>query len=311
MSEPIYGIPPDVIHGSAFHLLSAAPLNWGMDACFVDRLRTAGGDGEGEVIAVLDTGADPSHPEFPPERWHAPPWSDVPGEGPQDGNFHGPHCMGTAAGRTPTIGVGFRAKVMSGKCLSNSGQGQQSWIMASARKAIDRGATVVSISIGGRGFLASMEPIFQQMNARGIIPVVAAGNERQQGGIVADQSSALVVAAVNRAGQFAPFSNPAANGDILSVAAPGVDIVSARTGGGYMSMSGTSMATPFVAGIVACVQSARVKAGLPRLTTAEFKKLFAVRSVDAGTPGPDRDYGPGLIDGGLLANSLVRNPTVQ
>lgn len=307
MSTPIYRLPPDLIIGDVFGTLEAAPTNWGMKATHIDRLRNAGGDGEGEVIAVLDTGADPTHPELV-GRWHAEPWSDVPGESAQDGNFHGPHCMGTACGNTPSVGVAFKAKRMSGKCLSNSGQGQQSWIMASARKAIDRGATVVSVSIGGPGFLESMEPIFREMNAKGIIPVVAAGNERQQGGVVRFASSALVVAAVDINGRHATFSNPASSNAILSAAAPGVNITSARTGGGYMVMSGTSMATPFVAGVVACLQSARVKLGLPRLTTADYKRLFGSRNVDTGTPGADVDTGPGLIDGEMLRLSLVPMP---
>lgn len=307
MTDPIFHIPPDLVVGDSFGALSSAPTNWGMAATHIDRLREAGGDGQDEVIAVLDTGADPTHPELV-GRWHADPWSDVPGESAQDRNLHGPHCMGTACGNSRSIGVAFLAKRMSGKCLSNSGQGQQSWIMASARKSIDRGATVASISIGGPGFLEAMEPVFQEMNAKGIIPVVAAGNERQQGGVVRFASSALVVAAVDINGRFASFSNPAATNSILSCAAPGVNITSARTGGGYVVMSGTSMATPFVAGVVACVQSARVKMGLPRLTTADFKKLFGSQNVDAGRPGADTDFGPGLLDGELLRLSLTPMP---
>lgn len=308
MSEPIWGIPPDLVVGPWFSALSAAPENWGMRATDIDALRAAGGDGENEVVAILDTGADPDHPELV-GRWHADPWSDVPGEDPQDRNGHGPHCMGTACGNSPSVGVAFKAGRMSGKCLSNAGSGANTWIMASWRKAMDRGATVISASIGGPGFLRGMEPLIQEANARGIIPVLAAGNDRGRGGI-ADDCSGLVVGAVDPSGGFATFSNPGRQAATLAAAAPGVNIVSVRTGGGYVTMSGTSMATPFVAGVVACVQSARVKLGLPRLTTAQFRTLFNTRNLDAGSPGPDRDFGPGLVSGTALRRSLTQLPQV-
>jgi subtilisin family serine protease len=307
-AEPWFGIPDDLVPGDTFSALSAAPENWGMRACFIDALRAAGGDGGGEVVAVIDTGADPSHPEFPRERWHAEPWSDVPGEDYRDSNGHGTHCLGTAAGSSPAVGVQGKSKLLAGKCLSNAGSGSNGWIRSAFRRAVDLGATVVSMSIGGPGFMESMEDLFRQADAAGVVSVVAAGNERQQGGVVRFSPTALVVAAVDANGRYAAFSNPAGNGDILSVAAPGVGIVSARPGGGYQGMSGTSMATPFVAGVVAAVQSARVKAGLAKLRAGEFKKLFRNRAIDAGAPGPDRDYGPGLIDGNLLANSLRADP---
>lgn len=305
--EPVWGIPDDLVTGDFYPSLAGAPTSWAMGATFIDQLRLAGGDGEGEVVCVLDTGADPDHPEFV-GRWHADPWSDVPNESPLDRNRHGPHCMGTAAGVSPTVGVANVGKVMSGKCLSDSGSGVSSWIQNSFRKGLDRGATVFSISIGGPGFLQGMEPLFAEAEARGVCVAVAAGNERQRGGLVTTRSSGLVVAAVDRNGRYASFSNPAGNGGILGIAAPGVDIVSARTGGGYMTMSGTSMATPFVAGVMAAFNSARVKLGLPKYKTSDFKKAFSSRAIDAGTPGPDRDYGPGLIDCHFLRSLLIPNP---
>ena len=307
LNEPVFGIPGDVTHGPSYSTLSAAPETWAMKAIGIDRIRELGRSGEGEVIAILDTGATPSHPEFPAARWHAPAWSDVPGESPDDRNDHGTHVMGSAAGSSPTIGVANRAKLLSGKCLSNSGSGSNSWIRSAYKRACDKGATVISMSLGGPGFLVSMEDLFREADAAGVVTVVAAGNGRQQGEIAVD-STALVIAAVDLNGRYAPFSTPGMNNTTLAAAAPGVNIISAKPGGGYQGMSGTSMATPIAGGVVTVVQSACVSLSQPRLTCAGFKKLFGSRAVDAGSVGIDRDYGPGLIDCQMLRMYFFPNP---
>lgn len=299
-----FHLPPDLIVGDTFGTLEAAPTNWGMRATHIDRLRTR--FGEGERVAILDTGLDPDHPELAGRV--VANVSFVPGESAYDGNGHGTHCAGTAVGATPTIGVSGKAKIIGGKCLSNAGSGSNDWIRSAYKWAVASGATVISMSIGGPGFMEGIEDLVQLADSAGIVTVLAAGNERQQGGIVRFASSALVVAAVDVNGRYASFSNPASTNAILSTAAPGVNITSAKPGGGYQTMSGTSMATPFVAGVVAALQSERVAAGLPRLRNADFKKLFASRNVDAGEPGADVNYGPGLIDGELLRLSLVPTP---
>lgn len=309
MSEPVYGIPYPIDYGPVFSSLADVPTNWGMALCNVDALRQAGGDGEGEVVAILDTGIDPNHPEFAGRVGATR--SFVAGEQVYDGNGHGTHCAGTAAGGSKQVGVANKAKILAGKCLANSGSGGSGGIHNAVKWAADNGATVISMSIGGPGFLEGIEELLRQVIAAGIVPVVAAGNERGQGGVVTFPSSAIVVAAVGPDGRYANFSNPASTGLILSAATPGVNIPSAKPGGGYQQMSGTSMATPFLAGGIAALQSGRVKKGLPRLTTSQVKSLLTARSVDAGDPGPDRNYGPGVPDFNSFALSLVPNPVVQ
>ena len=304
MSDQWFHIPPDLTIGDTFGTLEAAPTNWGMRATHIDRLRTR--FGEGQTVAILDTGLDPDHQELAGRVLANR--SFVPGESAHDGNGHGTHCAGTAVGATLTIGVSGKAKLIGGKCLSNAGSGSNTWIRAAFQWAVSSGATVISMSIGGPGFMEGMEDLVNMADACGIVTVLAAGNERQQGGVVRFPSSAIVVAAVDINGRFASFSNPAATNSILSTAAPGVNITSARSGGGYITMSGTSMATPFVAGVVACLQSERQALGLPPLKNADFKKLFGSRNVDTGTPGADVDTGPGLLDGELLRLSLLPMP---
>jgi subtilisin family serine protease len=258
------------------------------------------------VIAVLDTGVNLSHPEFAGKIIEAR--SFVPGEGVEDGNGHGTHTASTNAGNTPTIGVAYKAKLLIGKVLSNAGSGAQSWIQDGFNWAVQSGATSISISIGGVGFLDGMEPLFQMAEQKGVVVNVAMGNERQRGGVVNTPSSALLVAAVDRLGKYASFSNPGLTADVVSIAAPGVDILGAWPGGGYNSISGTSMATPFSNSVCEAFNSARVKLGLPAFKTSDFKRAFSTRAIDAGTPGLDRDYGPGLLNGYFLRNLLIPNP---
>lgn len=305
MSEPIFSVP-DYYVGNFFPANTRPPTSWAMGATFIDQLRLMGSDGEGEKVFVLDTGIDTDHPEFDGKLIESR--SFVPGESAEAVNGHGPHCASTAAGKSLTIGVANQAKVGSGKCLSNAGSGNSSWIQSAFDWALAAGATVISVSIGGPGFLEGMEPWFRKAEAMGVVVAVAAGNERQGGGLVRVRSSALVVAAHDRMFRIANFSNPGITPDSIAVAAPGVEIVGAWPGGGYNSISGTSMATPFVAGVCAAFNSARRKLGLPKWKTSDFAQAFSTRAVDAGTPGRDRDFGPGVIDGHLLKNLLIPNP---
>ncbi len=305
MSEPIFSLP-DYYVGNYFSTLSAAPTSWAMSATFIDQLRLMGCDGEGEEVGIIDTGIDPNHREFAGKITEAR--SFVPGESVFDRNGHGTHVAGTAAGLSSQISFAPRAKLRVAKALSDSGSGGISGIRQAMQWMIDSKVGAVGLSIGGHGFLEGMEDLFALANSRGILVCVAAGNERQSGGVVRVNSSGLVVAAHDRLFRIAGFSNPGAVPAFIHSAAPGVDIVSAWTGGGYNSIAGTSMAQPATLGFCVAFNSGRVKLGLPRWNTSQFKAGFDTRSVDAGSPGRDRDFGPGVLDGHMFRNLLIPNP---
>ncbi|SEN61428.1 Serine protease, subtilisin family [Actinacidiphila rubida] len=226
-----------------------------------------GYDGTGEKVAVLDTGVDDTHPDL--QGKVAEEQSFVPGETVADGHGHGTHVASTIAGSGAASGglekgVAPGARLLVGKVLSNEGSGQDSWIIAGMEWAKAQGADVVSMSLGNPLPDDGTDPMAQAVNSLsadgGPLFVIAAGNSYGAGTIGAPGSarSALTVAAVDSADQRADFSSmgplSGSYGLKPDLSAPGVDITAAKPGGGYQTMSGTSMATPHIAGAAAILK---------------------------------------------------------
>lgn len=297
MSDLIYHLPP-LERGPEFAALSAAPENWGMKACFVDALRAIGGDGEGITVAVLDTGIDASHPEFTGRI--VATRSFINGESVADGNGHGTHCAGTVLGSSPLVGVAPKAKLIVGKVLSNGGSGSTSGINAGIRWATSMKAHFTSMSLGGGGADPDQERAIREAEAAGNVPFAASGNSRPSRTEYPGRYC-LAVGACDSTGNVASFSSPGQTKDTLALCTPGVNITSARPGGGYQTMSGTSMATPFAVGIAACVASVFLKRGQPLPAAGWWKGFFRDWCIDAGAVGPDVDFGNGLVSCKALA----------
>ncbi|MYW64665.1 S8 family serine peptidase [Streptomyces sp. SID8379] len=252
-----------------------------------------GFDGTGVKVAVLDTGADLDHPDLVGQVDASK--SFVAGEGVDDGNGHGTHTASTIAGTGAASdgkekGAAPGARLLIGKVLSNASTGNESDAIAGMEWAKEQGAAIVSMSLGSPDGSDGLDPTSQAVNALsadgGPLYVIAAGNAYDQGtiGTPGAAASALTVAAVDRDDERADFSS---QGPLIGsyglkpdVSAPGVDVTAAAsqsvpgwTGGLYRTMSGTSMATPLVAGTAAILKQrhpdwsgARVKAAL--MTTA-------------------------------------------
>ncbi len=224
--------------------------------------------GRGIRIAVLDTGFDFAHPDFAGRQVQGA--SFVPGEDAQDYQGHGTHCAGTAAGpgatdSHPRYGVATAADIYVGKVLGSSG-GREGWVLAGMDWAIRQGCEVVSMSLGRTVQIGEPhDPIYEQVGLRaldrGTLIVAAAGNDssRHRGRVrpvnaPANAPSILAVGAIDDRGRVADFSNGGINGDggEVNLCAPGVDVVSAYPmPQRYARLSGTSMATPHVAGVAA------------------------------------------------------------
>ncbi|WP_157744413.1 S8 family serine peptidase [Micromonospora viridifaciens] len=234
---------------------------------------SAGYDGRGVKVAVLDTGVDTTNADVK-DRLTATE-SFVPGEGVTDGNGHGTHVAATIAGSGANSGgrnkgVAPAADLLIGKVLDNGGSGQVSWILAGMEWAAAQGSDVISMSLGGPATAGGdvMTQAVDRLSAEtGTLFVIAAGNSGPGATTIGSPGvadSALTVGAVDKTDVLAGFSSRGPRiGDSAikpDITAPGVGIVAARAAGTslgtpvnayYTSLNGTSMATPHVSGAAA------------------------------------------------------------
>ena len=249
----------------------------------------AGYDGKGVKIAVLDTGVDATHPDLKSQVIAAKNFSTAATIADKVG--HGTHVASIAAGTGAKSGGKYKgvapgAKIISGKVLDDTGSGDDSGILAGMEWAAEQGAQVVNLSLGGQD-TPEVDPLEALVNKlsdeKGILFAIAAGNSGPESvGSPGSADMALTVGAVDDKDALAPFSSTGpriGDGAIKpDVTAPGVDITAAAAPGslidqevgenpaGYLSISGTSMATPHVAGAAAILKQEH-----PDWTYAEIK----------------------------------------
>jgi subtilisin len=302
-----FHIPPDLIRGPESDVLPmAGEANWGVEVFGVNDMRKLT-NGEGVIAGIIDTGVDRTHPDL--KNCIASRDFTGSSSGPADRNGHGSHCTGTVGGTNPNIGMAPGCKTVHGKALSDGGSGAGTWIAAACQWCVDQGAEVLSLSLGSSGQDSTITNKFSELAEQGIWIVAAAGNS---GGGTSDvdwpgrSPHCISVAALNKDLTPASFSSAGAK---IDTAFSGVNIWSVRPGGGYQQMSGTSMATPGVAGVLTLLRSALKKAGRPIPKIDGLRKLLIDAATDAHTPGRDRRTGPGFVTPILLALELVPDPS--
>lgn len=252
--------------------------------------------GRGIKVAVLDTGFDLFHPDFVGRQVTAS--SFVPNQPVQDLHGHGTHCIGTAcgscnAGPAGRYGIACDAHIFAGKVLSNSGIGSTGGILAGINWAIANRCEIISMSLGSP---SGPQPYYQQAALRalaaGSLIIAAAGNTSQRPGNIqptgapANSPDIVAVAALDPNLRVAVFSC----GNKIELAGPGVDVLSAAPmPNRYRTMSGTSMATPHVAGIAALWAESN-----PALRGAALRNHLMAKAR-ALPPLPATDVGSGLV----------------
>ncbi len=290
-----------------------------------------GARGDGATVAVLDTGVDDSHPDVTVDAWR-----DFSGKSstPVDYNGHGTHVAGTIGGGDASgtqIGVAPEVDLLAGAVLTDCANGRcvgrTSDVISGMQWAVDNGADVISLSLGSEGYTASYISAVRNAKASGTVVVAGAGNggdgvssspgnvydaisagatdERKR---VAGFSSGQVVDTLDAWGWHAPSEWPSSY-IVPTVTAPGERVLSASPDGGYVRKSGTSMATPHVAGVIALLQGATDR----HLEPDEIKAALTETAAKPAVESDDQDtrYGHGIIDAAAALEESGSFATVE
>ncbi|NJM72548.1 MAG: S8 family serine peptidase [Scytonema sp. RU_4_4] len=277
--------------------------NWGADLVKAPEVWAKGYTGQGVVVAVVDTGVDYNHDDLKDNIWTnskeiADNGIDDNGDGYIDDvygwNFadnnnntldnsdsgHGTHVAGTIAGVKNDFGVtgiAYDAKIMPVKVLDESGSGSYNSIVNGIYYAVDHGANVINLSLGGDSPDSTLEKAIEYASSKGVVVVMASGNDGGfQPGYPAGYADkwGIAVGAIDANNNMADFSNKAGINSLTYVTAPGVDVYSTVPDNKYTSYNGTSMAAPHVAGVVALMLSAN-----DSLTDAQVRQIVAETAV--------------------------------
>ena len=272
-----------------------------------DAWKTTRGD-PSVVVAVIDSGVDLAHPDLAGvnvvaprnEVWNSTDVTDTVG--------HGTHVTGTILADTNNAvgmaGIAPDSTLMPIKVASDSGGLSFSDVLDGVDWAREHGANIINMSLGGEltpEQAALGQPTFTAARSAGVLMVAAAGNDETSVRMYpASFQGVMSVSAVDSTDTIADFSN---TGLAIDIAAPGVDLVSTMNDGTYLVASGTSMASPHVAGVAALVEAAR-----PGLTVDQVEAVLRSSAVDLGTPGRDNQYGDGRVDAAAALTAPIPDP---
>lgn len=284
-----------------------APLlggnNWGADLINAPAVWENGSTGAGIIVAVLDTGVDYNHQDLKNNIWTNT--REIAGNGIDDDgngyiddiqgwnfdknsnkiyddNGHGTHVAGTIAGENNGFGVtgiAYNSKIMPIKVLDENGSGSYSAIAKGIYYAVDNGARVINLSLGGYFSNNALKAALEYAGSKNVIVVMAAGNDGDSSPSYPARyanNNGIAVGAVDRNKNLADFSNRSGSNELAYVTAPGVDIYSTLPGNQYGTYSGTSMAAPHVAGVVALMLSAN-----PNLTESQVRNILTKTSANS------------------------------
>lgn len=312
VGEPIYYLPPDErqpemsLRADKFFEL-AESRDWGHGPLGLEAVHAKGHMGKNVLIAIADTGIDVGHPDLK-DRIRPVGNKDFTNSpsGFMDQQGHGSHCAGIAAASANgagLIGAAPDAHLIAVKVLNDQGSGASSWIAAGIRYAADQGVDIISLSLGGPSADPNTRSAIQYAISKGCWVVCAAGNDgRETNNYPGHYAESIAVAALDNQSKRASFSTINVEND---VAAPGVSIMSTLPDNRYGQMSGTSMATPYVAGCLACLRGAYKAANKHPCTQQELNAAIKQYSKDIPPEGTDKWTGGGLLDVGKLIEKLV------
>ena len=293
--------------------VAAADDIWGAEALNIPRLWQQGLNGDKILIGHIDTGADGSHPAL---KDAIADFTDTDDNGnltaasPYDSGEHGTHTAGTIAGRAHGICVAPGALLVSAIVIERGNHVPR--ILAGLNWAIGKGVRILNLSFGMRGWWDDFQPIIDAIRQKNILPIVAVGNEgpgtsRSPG----NYPNVLSVGAVDSSSAVwddsssQRFNRPAAP-LVPALVAPGVAILSAKPGGGYQMLDGSSMATPHVTALAALLMQAKSDATADQIEQAIYAscRLRSGMSPERANRGlPDAVEALAVLTGTRLAAS--------
>lgn len=278
----------------------AQQVPWGVDKIDAEKV-WATTTGDPIKVAIIDTGIDATHPDLAgnikggvSEVAYTTSFNDD--------NGHGSHVAGTVASLDNTIGVvgvGPKIDLYAVKVLDRNGSGYLSDVIAGIDWAVANGMQVANMSLGTSGYSSAFDQAVQSASTAGLVQACAAGNSGPGSNTVSYPGkfpSVICVGATDSSDVIASFSS---RGPEVDVSAPGVSVYSTYAGSRYATLSGTSMATPHVAGTAALVLTTAVSGydanGNGTWDPAEVRKRLQDTALDLGTAGSDTAYGYGRI----------------
>ena len=281
--------------------MSADVVDWGVSRIGADKVWGTG-SGTGVKIAVIDTGVQKDHPDLVSNLIAGYDFVNNDSDA-NDDNGHGTHVAGIATAtlnQAGVVGVSNTSKILPIKVLNNQGYGYLSDVAKGIYFAADNGARVINLSLGSTTDSLILKDAVNYASNKGVLIVAAAGNDSGAPcSYPASYSNVICVVATDSRNMLASFSN--IGGEL---AAPGVYNYSTYIGSSYRYLSGTSMASPHVAGASALLFSI-----CPTCTSTQIRELLRTSAVDLGEVGKDILFGYGLVD--LTSAVSLLNPLEQ
>lgn len=261
--------------------------------------------GNGVTIAVLDSGVRTTHQEISDnyESTHSYDYVNSDSD-PTDDHGHGTHVSGIAAGDKDGVGihgVAYNAGIMAIKVLDSDGNGSYADLIDGINRAANNGAKIINMSLGGTASSSSLKSALVNAKSKDVLSVAATGNESSANPnyparYASDsdlQGYVLAVGAVDSSNNLYSSNNSCGDAKNYCLVAPGVSVLSSYylSNVSYAYATGTSMASPHVAGAAAVIRGA-----WPHLTAAQTAEILLTTATDLGASGVDDVYGHGLLN---------------